>query len=110
MTAADDETERIRGYLTSQANRLSLPELVEKIRRDTLPLQEAGASVPPARFGERPGPADWSAAEVYTHVLDMNERGARAIEGILEYGVLPAPIADEISAATRADLQTAEDY
>ena len=45
--------------------------------------------MPAAHFTERPGPRDWSAAEVYTHILDMNERGARAIEGILDRGALP---------------------
>jgi hypothetical protein len=110
MTTRTDEDERVRGYLVSQANKLSIPDLVEKVRRDVLPLREAAAAVPPDRFFERPGPDEWSAAEVFTHILEMNDRGARAIEGILDHGTLPAPIDDVMSGATRGDLRTAEDY
>ena len=110
MTAPTDEDQRVRGYLLTQANKLSIPELVEKVRRDVLPLREAAASVPQDRFFERPGPEDWSAAEVFTHIVEMNERGARAIEGILDHGTLPPPIDDVMSGAVREDLRTAEAY
>jgi len=110
MTTLEDETQRIRGYLINQANRLSVPELVQKLRTDTAPLRAIGAAVPPEHFEERPGAEEWSAAEVYTHVLDMNERGARAIEGILDTGALQAPISDTITGGTRRQLATAEDY
>ncbi len=110
MTTPTDEDLRVRSYLLAQANKLGLPELVDKVRRDVLPLQEAAASVPPERFFERPQPDEWSAAEVFTHILEMNERGAQAIEGVLDHGTLPPPIDDVMSGATRADLRTAEDY
>src|SRR5215212_6905028 len=110
MVSQTDEDQRVRGYLIAQANKLSVPELVEKVRRDVLPLREAAAAVPPDRFFERPSPDDWSAAEVYTHILEMNERGARAIEGILDHGTLPPPIEDVMSGAVREDLRTAEAY
>jgi hypothetical protein len=105
-----DEDLRVRSYLLSQSNKLSIPELVEKVRRDTRPLREAAAAVPPARFFERPVPQDWSAAEVFTHILEMNERGASAIEGILDRGALPPPINDVMSGATRTELRDAEAY
>jgi hypothetical protein len=105
-----EEDQRVRSYLLAQANKLSIPELVAKVRADTAPLQEIGVAVPAARFNERPAPDEWSAAEVYTHIVEMNERGARAIEGILDHGLLPPPIADTISGETRAGLRTAEDY
>jgi uncharacterized damage-inducible protein DinB len=110
MTTADDEAQRVRGYLTSQANKLSLPELVDKVRRDTAPLWQAAAAVPAERFSQRPTPADWSAAEVLGHVLDMTERGSDAIEGIIEHGTIPPPIRDELRRERRADLRTAADY
>ena len=110
MTTRTAEDERVRGYLISQAAKLSIPDLVEKVRREVLPLREAGAAVPPEHFTDRPGPDDWSAAEVYTHILEINERGARAIEGILDHGTLPPPIDDVMSGATRDDLRTAEEY
>lgn len=110
MTTQQTEDERVRSYLLAQANKLSIPELVEKVRRDVLPLQEVAATVPPDRFFERPGHDDWSAAEVFTHILEMNERGAQAIEGVLDHGTLPPPIDDVMSGATRGDLRTAADY
>jgi hypothetical protein len=110
MTTANDEAARVRGYLISQANKLSIPDLVSKVRADTLPLRDVAASVPAGRFDERPEPGEWSAAEVMTHVLDMTETGARAIEGIIESGALPPRVTDEIQAGSRAGLTTAADY
>ncbi len=104
------EIERVRGYLVTQANKLSVADLVEKIRRDVLPLREVAASVPPERFRERPGPDDWSAAEVFTHLLTMNEHGAAAIEGILDTGAIPPRIDDTLKHEERAGLQTPDDY
>lgn len=102
MTMPQEERERIRGYLVTVANRLSIPELVEKVRQDVLPLREAALAVPPERFGERPAPGEWSAAEVLGHVLEMNEWGAAAIEAVLEGRPLPPPASDEIGATARA--------
>src|SRR5262245_24739692 len=109
MAPTDDDV-RVRAYLLAQANKLSIPDLVAKVRADTAPLQAAGASVPAHRFAERPATDEWSAAEVYTHILQMNERGARAIESILDGGALPDAVSDTISGETRADLRMAEDY
>ena len=110
MTTQADEAQRVRGYILAQANKLSLPELVEKVRRDTAPLREAGAAVPAARFMERPDADNWSAAEVYTHILRMNEAGASAIEGVLDSGALPPRIDDTVSGETSPGLATAAEY
>ncbi len=110
MTEMDEESARIRSYLVTQANKLSLPDLIEKVRRDVLPLRDAAAAIPLARFGERPAPDDWSGAEVWTHILQMNEIGAASIEGILDSGAVPPRIRDQISGAVRDDLATPEDY
>ena len=104
------EIERIRGYLAAQANKLSVAELVKKVRTDVQPLRDVAASVPAERFRERPGPEDWSAAEVFTHILTMNEHGASAIEGILDTGALPPRIEDRLLHVEREDLKTSEDY
>jgi DinB superfamily len=104
------EFKRVRGYILAQANKLTIPELVDKVRADTAPLREAAASVPPDRFFERPTPDDWSAAEVFTHVLDMNDRGVALITNILEAGTAPAAVADVMTGETRTGLKTAEDY
>ena len=110
MTTEANEAQRVRGYILSQANKLSIPDLVEKVRRDTAPLHEAGAAVPAARFAERPEAESWSAAEVYTHILRMNEAGAQAIEGILDRSALPPRIDDTISGEISPGLDEAEDY
>jgi hypothetical protein len=104
------EAERVRVYLLTQANKLTIPELVAKVRADTAPLREVAASVPAARFFGRPTPDEWSAAEVFTHILDMNDRGANAIQNILEGGALPSTLNDLMTGGTRDGLATAADY
>lgn len=110
MTQPQNDNERVRGYLVAQANKLSLPELVEKVRTDTIPLREAAAAIPGERLGDHPIEGEWSAAEVWTHILDMNEHGARAIPAIIERGELPERARDTISGETRAGLTTGQQY
>jgi hypothetical protein len=104
------EAQRIRGYLIAQAAKLSVPELVEKLRRDVLPLRDVARQVPPDRFHERPSAGEWSAAEVFTHVLDMTEHGDAAIAAIVARGQPPPRVRDVVSGKSRADLRTADDY
>jgi len=110
MTQPNPEFERIRGYLQAQAAKLSVAEIVDKLRADTPPLLEAARSVPAAKFTVKPASDDWSAAEVLTHVLAMNEQGASAIEGIISTGAVPPRITDQIDGPARADLAGAQDY
>ena len=110
MTTPDVESERIRSYLIAQANKLSLPELIQKVRDDSSALQQAGEAVNPARFNDRPAEGEWSAAEVWTHVLEMSEHGAASITGILDTGRLPGRVRDEISGKTRAGLADTAAY
>ena len=79
MTMPAAESERIRAYLIGQATKLTIPELVEKVRTDLAALKAAGESVPGNQFDARPAEGEWSAAEVWTHVLEMSEHGARSI-------------------------------
>jgi hypothetical protein len=110
MTMPATESERIRGYLIAQAAKLTIPELVEKVRTDGLPLEQAGASVPAGKFNERPAEGEWSAAEVWTHVLQMSEHGAKSIIGILDGGKLPERAQDVISGETRQGLNDSAAY
>ena len=110
MTMPDAESERIRSYLIAQANKLPLPELVAKVRDDSAALEGAGASVPGAKFDVRPAEGEWSAAEVWTHVLEMSTHGASAITGILDSGAVPARVRDVISGETRQDLKDSAAY
>lgn len=104
------EAERIRSYVLAQANKLTIPDLVAKVRADTAPLRDAAAAIPAARFFERPQAEDWSAAEVFTHILEMNEAGAAAIASVLETGALPGTVQDVMSGHSREGLRTADDY
>lgn len=110
MTQPQTEFDRVRGYLIAQANKLSIPELVEKVRTDTLPLKEAATVVSNEHFRDRPAQGEWSAAEVWTHILQMNEHGATAIPGIIEHGAAPARVTDTISGETRTGLETGQQY
>jgi hypothetical protein len=104
------ESERIRSYLIAQAAKLSIAELVQKVRDDSSALEAAGAAVPRARFTDRPGEGEWSAAEVWTHVLQMSEHGAASIAAILDNGKLPERARDEISGETRPGLADSPAY
>ena len=110
MTMPAAESDRIRRYLIAQANKLPIPELVEKVRTDSAALEAAGASVPADRYDDRPAEGEWSAAEVWTHVLEMSAHGAAAITGILDSGKLPERARDVISGDTRADLRDSAAY
>lgn len=110
MTQPNAEFERIRGYLQAQAAKLTVTQMVERLRADTPQLLEAARAVPAAKLHTKPAPDDWSAAEVLTHVLAMNEQGASAIEGIISTGAVPPRIRDVIEGTTREGMTTAEDY
>ena len=110
MTQPQDEASRVRGYLIAQAGKLTLAELVEKVRKDTLPLQDAATAIPAPNLLTRPAEGEWCAADVWTHILEMNEHGARSIVGIIESGQRPARATDTISGEIRGDLKTGEDY
>jgi hypothetical protein len=103
------EAQRIRGYLVTQATKLSVPELVDKLRRDALPLRSAAGRVPAGRFDERPADGEWSAAQVFTHVLEMTEHGDAAI-GAIVAGDRPPSVRDAVSGRAAAGLTGAEDY
>ena len=49
-----DERDRIVSYLHSQAAKLTVPELVEKVRTDAQVFREALMSFPADRFGVAP--------------------------------------------------------
>ena len=109
MTQAQGEAERIRSYLTTQANKLSIPDLVGKVRADVAPLKQVASLIPAERLNERPAEGEWSAAEVWTHILQMNDQGARAITGILDSGQKPERVTDTISGDT-AGFRSGEEY
>lgn len=91
----EDELQRIRGYLVAQARKLTLPELVEKLRRDSARVREAAAAVPADRFAERPEPEEWSAAEVLAHLIVSTEMGAQMVDSIIDGRGVPEQLSRE---------------
>jgi hypothetical protein len=88
----NDEERRIRSYLEAQAAKLSPAQIVDKVRAAMEQLRVAAATVPPARFAERPEPGEWSGNEVMAHVLDAGARFGGEILHVLDG--LPAPAGD----------------
>jgi hypothetical protein len=81
-----EEEARIRGYLEAQGAKLSPAAIIEKVRAAMAELRAAAASVPPARFHDRPEPEEWSGNEVMAHVVETgNYFGGqimRALDGL----------------------------
>jgi hypothetical protein len=108
-----EEQQRIRSYLTAQGAKLAPPDLVDKVRQAMAELRAAAMAVPPARFGERPAPEEWSGNEVMAHVLAAGRYfgggilsaidGAPAPERMAGQGTEDAPRRE--AAAWWADLQ-----
>jgi hypothetical protein len=105
----DQEIARIQGYLRVQAAKLTIPQLVDKLRSDARPLRDVASSLTGERFRERPAAGEWSAAEVWTHVLEMSEHGSGAVLAIIA-GERPPPVSDRISGGDRAALDGPADY
>lgn len=110
MPERTPEEERIRGYLIGQAAKLSIPELIDKVRTDSLQVWEAAAAVPADKFGDRPTDGEWSASEVLNHVLAMTENSTSSITGILRDGTLPPRIRDTMEPGGRPGFLSADDY
>ena len=91
-----EEQQRVRGYLQTQAAKLSLAELTEKVRSDMEQLRAAAESVPAGRFSDRPGAQEWSANEVMAHVLDGAKGVSSGIVRVIEKGTVPGKIFDRI--------------
>lgn len=84
-----EEELRIRSYLTAQATKLTPAAIVERVQAAMAELDAAAASVPPARFGERPAPDEWSANEVMAHVAAADAYFGGGILSVLDDRPLP---------------------
>jgi hypothetical protein len=93
----DQEFARIRGYLQVQASKLTVPELVEKVRADLQQVKSAIETFPPSRWNERPSESEWSANEVAAHLAESSQGVSSSIVAVIEHGARQAPIRDEMS-------------
>lgn len=82
-TAQVTDLERVASYLHAQAAKLTVPELVEKVRNDALQLREAIMSVPTDRFADKPSADEWSPNEVAAHIVNTSDLFGRAIEEVV---------------------------
>ncbi len=107
----DPEAERIRSYLQTQAEKLSLPDLVAKVETDMRQVYEAFSTFPEARWNDRPAAGEWSGNEVASHLVNTSKSGSVSIIRAIETGEKPAGIRDQIEhgaeAKTPADWWTA---
>lgn len=92
----DDEQLRIRGYLQTQAAKLSLPELTAKVRSDMEQLHAAIGAIPAGRMHDVPAAGGWSANDVLGHLTETSRRVAVDIAGVLDEGRQPGGIADAL--------------
>ena len=77
------DLERITSYLHAQARKLSVPDLVEKVRSDSRQLREALFAVPSDRFSVKPAPGEWSPNEVAAHIVTTSDLFGQAITEIV---------------------------
>ena len=96
MTTMSEEQLRIRGYLQAQAAKLSIPELVAKVRTDQEQVRAAAEVVPAERFYDRSAAEDWSANEVLAHVVESGGQVGRAIRATIDGGAPPPRLQDAI--------------
>jgi hypothetical protein len=85
----NEEQARIRSYLVAQGAKLPPAAIVDKVRAAMADLQAAAAAVPPARFGERPAPGEWSGTEVMAHVVAADGYFGGGIQRVLAGQPLP---------------------
>ncbi len=77
------DRDRVLSYLQSQAAKLSVPELVAKVRNDAEQMREAMTAIDPDRFSEAPMAAEWSGNQIAAHIVTTGDDFARAIEEIV---------------------------
>jgi hypothetical protein len=82
----NEEQARIRGYLVAQGAKLAPAAIVEKVKEAMANLTAAAATVPAARFEERPAPEEWSGNEVMAHVLAADLYFGGSIVSVLDGG------------------------
>lgn len=85
----NEEFARIRGYLQSQAAKMTLAQLIDKVRTDLAQLDAAIAAFPAARWQDRPAEGEWSANEVAAHLADSSRGVARSIVSVVREGARP---------------------
>lgn len=98
--------DRVLSYLQAQAAKLSVPELVVKVRTDAEPMHEAMIAISPEHFHDPPSPGEWSGNQIAAHIVTIGNHFSQVIEEVIA-GKAPSrtftelgAIADEVEALT----------
>lgn len=77
------DRDRIVSYLQGQAAKLTVPELVDKVRNDAVQMREAMLAVPRQHFGQLRDDGEWCGNQIAAHIVTTGDDFARAIEAIV---------------------------
>lgn len=102
-----EEVARVRSYLASQAMRRTPAQLVEVLREAYRQFLDATAAISDANFQTVPREGEWAAADVLAHVRQIAAMEENSIRAIIERGEQPAPIKDEVGAASEGATREA---
>lgn len=104
----DEEQQRVRAYLRAQAAKLSVADLVAKVRSDMEQVRVAAEAVPVQSFFDKPAPGEWSANEVMAHIVSGAHGGSEAIIGTIDNGAPPTRQVSDRMEATEQRHTAAE--
>mgnify|MGYP001591094593 CR=1 FL=1 len=104
MTMAPEHA-RVRSYLVTQAEKLSVAEIWAKVEASFVELsQSVSGNITPAQLTFKPGPEEWSIVEVMSHLLSSNINTCRTVVALAR--------GKELSRDTgeRGSLSAADDF
>ncbi|WP_322796420.1 DinB family protein [Tepidiforma sp.] len=90
MTFPDEERQRIRSYLVTQAAERSIEELIGRVDEGVQRLLEAARAIAPDRREVSAAEGEWSPAEALRHVAEWHARGAADVLHVALTGERPA--------------------
>lgn len=107
MTQLTEEQLRIRGYLQAQAAKMTVPQLIEKVRGDSAQLKAAAEAGERVDYARRPSEDDWSVNEVMAHITDTCRGLNAGILSALEGGEQPGALLDALQRSDDVEPPTA---
>ena len=103
----EERNARVRGYLVSQAAKLSPAVIVARVREAQTGVLAAAEAIPPGRLAQAPAAGAWSAQDVLAHLLAWGESCTVSIISTLQHGVATPVAADVLEPAAIGLTQAA---
>ena len=105
--ALNEEQQRIRGYIQSQAAKLALSAIIDKVRFDSAVLADAATAAEAVDYVKRPDAESWSVNEVLSHLAETCARLNAQIVAAWQRGETGIPLEDALRAtdAVRRPLE-----